>query len=47
MKKLFAFTLTALLTVLLPTALKAQQQMVIVTQKGDLQVYPASAVGGL
>ncbi len=49
MKKLFAFTLTALLTVLLtvPTVLKAQQQMVIVTQQGDLQVFPASAVGGL
>ena len=49
MKRLFAYTLTALLTVLLivPTVMKAQQQMVIVTQQGDLQVFPASAVGGL
>ena len=46
MRQNIVHMLAALVAVMLfvPTALKAQDQMVVVTQKGDVQVYPATAV---
>ena len=44
MRKVYAHMLTVLTAALLfmPITLKAQEQMVIVTSQGDLQIYPAS-----
>ncbi len=46
MRKNIVFMLTALVAVLffVPTMLKAQNQLVVVTQEGDVQVYPATTV---
>ena len=46
MRKNIVFMLTALVAVLffVPTMLKAQNQLVVVTYKGDVQVYPALTV---
>ena len=46
MRQNIVHMLAALVAVMLfvPTALKAQDQMVVVTQKGDVQVYPATTV---
>ena len=44
MRKVYAHMLTVLTAALLfmSITLKAQEQMVIVTSQGDLQIYPAS-----
>ena len=46
MRKNIIHMLAVLVAVMLfvPMALKAQNQMVVVTQKGDVQVYPATTV---